>query len=219
MITNSSLPAPSSPSHQTTALTLPLSALHIPSLPLDPASIEDFLRAFLLPETSRAQAPSQTRPQPHLLRRPDLQSRFVTRELDEVLVLVCSHGGRDARCGVLGPVLIREFEGVLAREGVRVLTEAEAEAEAEAEEKGEEPGLTARVAGISHVGGHKFAGNVIVYLPRGMRGNGLAGKGVWYGRVEPGHVEGIVRETVLGGRVIRELFRGGVGPGGEMLRL
>ncbi|KLJ06659.1 hypothetical protein EMPG_17845 [Blastomyces silverae] len=35
----------------------------------------------------------------------------------------------------------------------------------------------------------------------------LAGKGIWYGRVEPRHVEGIVEETVLGGRVISEHFR------------
>jgi hypothetical protein len=30
---------------------------------------------------------------------------------------------------------------------------------------------------VSHVGGHKFAGNVIVYSP--------SGTGVWYGRVFP----------------------------------
>ena len=36
----------------------------------------------------------------------------------------------------------------------------------------------------------------------------LAGKGVWYGRVEPRHVWGIVEETVKGGRVVEELLRG-----------
>lgn len=39
----------------------------------------------------------------------------------------------------------------------------------------------------------------------------LAGKGIWYGRVEPERVGEVVRETVLGGRVIGELFRGLVG--------
>ena len=38
----------------------------------------------------------------------------------------------------------------------------------------------------------------------------MAGSAIWYGRVEPKHVEGIVNETVLGGRVIKELWRGGM---------
>ena len=77
-------------------------------------------------------------------------------------------------------------------------------------------GMSARVALVSHIGGHKFAGNVIVYVPPGWAAGGgeLAGRGIWYGRVEPRHVEGIVKETVLGGRVIRELWRGATGLGG-----
>lgn len=83
---------------------------------------------------------------------------------------------------------------------------------------------TARVGFISHIGGHKFAGNVIVYLPPGSKmengeENPLAGCGVWYGRVEPKHVEGIVKETVMGGRVIEEHFRGGVRKGGKAFYL
>ena len=47
----------------------------------------------------------------------------------------------------------------------------------------------------------------------------LAGYGIWYGRVEPKYVEGIVQETLLGGKVIEDLFRGGIKQGGEILRL
>ena len=94
---------------------------------------------------------------------------------------------------------------------------------------------TAQVGLISHIGGHKWAGNVIVYVPPAWAAkeddakaatldekasaSPLAGCGVWYGRVEPKHVEGIIKETVLGGRVIRELLRGGIGPNSEVLRL
>lgn len=67
---------------------------------------------------------------------------------------------------------------------------------------------------ISHIGGHAFAGNVVIYIPkkwklrdRGKR-SPLAGKGIWYGRVEPKHVWGIVEETIQNGRVIEELLRG-----------
>lgn len=93
----------------------------------------------------------------------------------------------------------------------------------------------ANVGLISHVGGHKYAGNVIVYIPPRMTvrsgsdsGSGsdsmaalhpLAGKGIWYGRVEPKHVQGIVEETVLGGRVVTDHFRGGIDRNGHILRL
>ena len=86
---------------------------------------------------------------------------------------------------------------------------------------------------ISHIGGHKWAGNVIVYIPPTWAKDGklmtskeqkahpspLAGCGIWYGRVEPKHVEGIIKKTILGGTVIKELFRGGIGPNSEVLRL
>ena len=38
----------------------------------------------------------------------------------------------------------------------------------------------------------------------------LSGTGIWYGRVEPRHVQGILDATVMRGMVIEELFRGGV---------
>jgi len=73
-----------------------------------------------------------------------------------------------------------------------------------------------RVALVSHVGGHKWAGNVIIYFhplhQDGLSPSSLAGKGIWYGRVEPKHVEGIVSETIKGGKVIKELFRGMMEP-------
>lgn len=79
--------------------------------------------------------------------------------------------------------------------------------------------LTARVGLISHIGGHKWAGNVIIYIPPSFKDNALAGKGIWYGRVEPGHVEGIVMKTVLEGKVVKELFRGGIDQDRKILRL
>lgn len=45
---------------------------------------------------------------------------------------------------------------------------------------------------------------------KGDDGFALSGTGIWYGRVDPSNVEGIVSETIMGGKVIKELFRGGV---------
>lgn len=166
------------------------------------------------------------------LLRSEGQGRFLygVQDVRDVLVLVCGHGGRDMRCGVMGPALREEFERQLPREGFQVLkgpVELSLNEEnlvlGDGKEEAEGKGM-ARVGLISHIGGHKFAGNVILYLPPGMKGkNGkaheLAGCGIWYGRVEPKHVEGILRETVVEGRVIEELFRGGIRQGGEILRL
>lgn len=102
-------------------------------------------------------------------------------------ILICGHGGRDQRCGVLGPLLQSAFCNELERKSI-----------------------DADVGLISHIGGHKYAGNVIMYIPPSMTDNELRGAGVWYGRVGPGHVEGVVEETLIRGRVITELLRGGV---------
>jgi len=104
-----------------------------------------------------------------------------------------------------------------------MLRETADEAEVDIEDAGEISNVTirSRVHQISHIGGHKFAGNVIVYIPPvlGNQGHPLAGQGVWFGRVEPKHVEGIVSETIEGGRVIKELFRGGIDGKGGLMRL
>ena len=60
----------------------------------------------------------------------------------------------------------------------------------------------ALILNISHVGGHKFAGNVIIYTPQNV--------GVWYGRVTPQHCDAIVKETILGGKIFPALLRGGI---------
>lgn len=160
------------------------------------------------------------------------------QDVREVMVLICGHGGRDMRCGVAGPVLRTEFEARLPQLGVSVAqgpvgVEEGGEPDADAEpavsgSRGETvtvgKGVKARVGLISHIGGHKFAGNVILYVPPGAKtqdggDHPLAGKGIWYGRVEPKHVDGIIRETILEGKVIQDMFRGGIDQERRILRI
>ncbi len=121
-------------------------------------------------------------------------------------ILICGHNSRDTRCGILGPLLESEFKQ-------RVFNPA-SPSYALNPKSDEESRPHASVALISHIGGHAFAGNVVIYFPKKWRPMGpsqpstLAGKGVWYGRVEPRHVWGIVEETLKGGRIIEELLRG-----------
>lgn len=51
---------------------------------------------------------------------------------------------------------------------------------------------------VSHIGGHKFAGNVLIYR-KDDTGKLMA---VWYGRVVAHSVARLVEETILNGRVV-----------------
>ena len=63
----------------------------------------------------------------------------------------------------------------------------------------------------SHVGGHKFAGVVVIYRKFfDLKTRRLEVQGIWLGRIEPRHVPLIVEHTVAHGRVWPELLRGGI---------
>ncbi|KAI9732519.1 MAG: hypothetical protein M1834_003854 [Cirrosporium novae-zelandiae] len=144
---------------------------------------------------------------------------FPSRPVTELIILICGHGSRDSRCGIIAPPLRDEFHEYLNRNGILTHPFQDPPSSTSTTPTTK---ATARIGLISHIGGHKFAGNIIIYIPpgfgsqrllgdeSGVPSSGLEGKGIWYGRVEPRHVEGIVRETILGGRVIRDFFRGGV---------
>ena len=72
-------------------------------------------------------------------------------------VFVCCHGSRDRRCGVCGPTLVSRFRDEIKFLGLQNVS----------------------VSPCSHIGGHKYAGNVIIY---GSNANGEV-TGHWYGRV------------------------------------
>lgn len=82
--------------------------------------------------------------------------RFRTRPCPhQALILLCSHKTRDARCGQSAPLLRREFERHLRPLGMyRDLQD-------------DRPGGVG-IYFISHVGGHKFAANVMIYRRGGL---------------------------------------------------
>ena len=228
MITNSSFPT--IPSHSTPQGKSPSSASaflfpsfkYIPNIPLNEDGLDRFVRAFLLPKNIHSAHDVLSEDQKVKMRRvPELEGTF--RDASSVqqapTILICGHGHRDRRCGIMGPLLQAEFGRVLRMKGFSTTED----------KTGERPAVDgpdhANLALISHIGGHKYAGNVIIYLPPSVTSNGtvsdgsLAGKGIWYGRVEPRHVEGIVEETIFKGRVITDHFRGGIGLDGEILRI
>ncbi|ORX91054.1 hypothetical protein K493DRAFT_265009 [Basidiobolus meristosporus CBS 931.73] len=91
-------------------------------------------------------------------------------------ILICGHGERDSRCGIVAPILKEAFERAKKTLGLDDQVEVNL---------------------VSHIGGHKFAANVIVYPA-----------GIWYARVRPEHAQEILVKSVQNREVIPELFRG-----------
>ncbi|KAF8432082.1 Sucrase/ferredoxin-like-domain-containing protein [Terfezia claveryi] len=107
-----------------------------------------------------------------------------------LIVLLCSHKRRDARCGISAPILAREFERHLRPLGLhRDLSDTR-------------PGGVGLYF-INHIGGHKYSANVLIYRKED-------GMGVWLARVAPKHVEGIVKYTICQGKIVNpDMIRGG----------
>ncbi|KAF1917895.1 Sucrase/ferredoxin-like-domain-containing protein [Ampelomyces quisqualis] len=187
VITASSLPASKTP-NTTTALLFP-AFKRIPSIPHTSESWSALATAYLKARTLHPMHQGLSQDQKtKLLRDKSSANKLPAAEpITKLTILICGHGGRDQRCGILGPILQTTFRAELERRGI-----------------------DAHVAQISHIGGHKYAGNVIIYLPPSLSGNALKGTGIWYGRVGPENVEGLVEETVVQGRVVTELLRGGI---------
>lgn len=148
--------------------------------------LEQFAEHYLIPEPAEA-VPETYNPfasgaKKVARTRVDHSELFKESEMDKNLVLICGHTQRDVRCGLLAPILEKEFHKVLEHEKLDD---------------------DVKVGLISHVGGHAYAGNVL-YFPRDCSDFPV----VWYGRVFSESVQGIVKETIQEGRIIKELYRG-----------
>lgn len=178
--------------------------------PLEPVSLPKELPAPLPEATPAALTELTTRPCPH-----------------RALILLCSQKTRDARCGQSAPLLRKELQRHLQPLGLyRDLDD-------------ERPGGVG-IYFISHVGGHKYSANMMIYrrpdafgldnVERGKLGEGEAvvpkrsaaeekqqegdvgaSQCIWLARVKPEDCEGIVKFTVLQGKVIKpkSQLRGG----------
>ncbi|KAF2215195.1 hypothetical protein CERZMDRAFT_35851 [Cercospora zeae-maydis SCOH1-5] len=127
------------------------------------------------------------------------------------IILLCSQATRDARCGQSAPLLRKELERHLRPLGLyRDLQD-------------ERPGGVG-IYFISHVGGHKYSANMMVYrraeprrsVQQQINGTpkdtvGEAAQCIWLARIRPEDCENVVRYTVLQGKVVKpeRQLRGG----------
>lgn len=102
-------------------------------------------------------------------------------------VFVCAHGSRDRRCGVCGPPLIKKFKEEINIRGLQDKV---------------------FVSPCSHIGGHKYAGNVIIFSRMGDEGEV---KGNWYGYVSPDDVPALLDQHIAAGEILPHLWRGQMG--------
>eukprot|EP00128_Syssomonas_multiformis_P017129 Colp12_sorted_trinity150504_noHs@3552 len=116
--------------------------------------------------------------------------RMLKLEENAQHIYVCTHNSRDERCGRWGPQIIASLKQELAQRGLEHVT----------------------VNSCSHVGGHVYAGNVIIYGRKGADGELI---GDWYGNVRPEHAAEIVSEHVVAGKVLPRLWRGRMGATAE----
>ncbi|GAA5949900.1 hypothetical protein JCM3765_007731 [Sporobolomyces pararoseus] len=139
----------------------------------------------------------------------------------KAVILLCSHKKRDKRCSIAAPLLLNQFHHHLSSHSLIVDTSGEdldSTTPIESlEEGGEELEKVLKQIGkesdrvgifmVSHIGGHKFSGNVVIHFPNGTC--------LYYGRVTPADVGVIVDRTIINGKVIPEFLRGGLGIDGK----
>ncbi|KAL6719676.1 Altered inheritance of mitochondria protein 32 [Lecanora helva] len=206
--------------------------LYFPKLPDTLDAIDDFARRFLLPSVQPSDRfhelrnndnenippdgdeQSEKPPVSQLKAARERETPYRVRE--SPTIYICGHMARDSRCGILGPILRDEFSRQIK---LKLQSAVHTDFPGPSTGRGIEtlprsPWQDINIGLCSHIGGHAFAGNVIIYFPSTFRlGESgeispLAGQGVWYGRVQPKHVEGILETTIRGGKVIQELCRG-----------
>ena len=101
----------------------------------------------------------------------------------ENLILVCTHGARDKRCGRAGPPLIKSLKEEIKKRGFS---------------ENDNTNHVIRVRATSHIGGHKFAGTIIIYP-----------QADWYGHLNKKKAN-IIIDTIIKNKRLDKHWRGNV---------
>lgn len=112
-----------------------------------------------------------------LLKHENVLNKIKNKRLScKKLVLVCVHGSRDKRCGRAGPQIIEEMKNEISKQLL--------------------PQNEIIIAESSHIGGHKYAGTLVVYPD-----------GLWYGHVSKRNAKELL-ENIINGTSFKKCLRG-----------
>ena len=264
MLSASNIPVPNTSDDEIPSASSPTTVLLLPAFTIienvTPASVPDLITHHVstaptnmmpIPSIGTQPGPSPYSPKPQPSDAPESSLPMTPASVDhdralttrpcphQYLILLCSQRTRDARCGQSAPLLRREFERHLRPLGLyRDLHD-------------ERPGGVG-IYFISHVGGHKYSANVMIYRRHGRAVDGGHSQGsgegqdvdateqnkngvearveaggveapgtnalggeasqcIWLARVRPEDCEGIVKFTLLQGKVVKpeKQLRGG----------
>lgn len=122
-------------------------------IPINKTGVRTFAREFLVPGKDSTESPSSdgqscSNKQEGIpsddvtkIASRSVSSLFKVSSISQLIVLICGHMERDKRCGIYGPILVEEFNKHLPPTANPIATI------------------------VSHIGGHHFAGNLIIYIP------------------------------------------------------
>ncbi|KAI8935487.1 hypothetical protein NX059_008057 [Plenodomus lindquistii] len=199
MLSASNMPVPDHSDHSSMVLLLPswqfidnVTPANVPELiadfvnpgPTNNTPIRAHSASSIPAPTTTDDAPSETPAAPTSIpNTPNLTARPCPHKY---LILMCSQKTRDARCGQSAPLLRKEFERLLRPMGLyRDLHD-------------ERPGGVG-IYFISHVGGHKFSANVMIYrhssVVQGSKQTNGVDESLEKLRIQDGHTNG--QEEVL----------------------
>ena len=119
-------------------------------------------------------------------------SSFKKEKIDASQIFICAHAKKDMRCGVCGPRLYQAFAEQLPQSSI-------------ADKKID-------IRRCTHVGGHKYAGNLIIYQEHRNR----KVFGDWYGYVEEKDVARLIDEHLANNQIVKDLWRGRCGLSQEL---
>lgn len=118
---------------------------------------------------------------------PEMPDAALEIDYSKAFVFLCSHKTRDRRCGITAPIMKKELEINLRDHDL--LRDASDD---------RKDGVS--LVFIDHVGGHKYAANVIIYL--------RTGKNMWLARCRPQNAKPIIEDCILSnGKVSPEKLR------------
>lgn len=118
----------------------------------------------------------------------ELPNVLVEPALEQAFIFLCSHKTRDKRCGITAPIMKKEMDMHLRDLGLY-------------RDFGDSRRDGVLVSFVNHIGGHKYAANVIIYLRK-------SGKNIWLARCNPKNAAPLIDECVVNdGRVWPEKVR------------